>query len=69
MTQHISVDPEALRADVRDKYKEVATNPHGTFHFHTGRPLAAMLGYDSAVVNALPDRAVESSRESGILSR
>ncbi len=60
MTQHISVDPEALRADVRDKYKDVATNPHGTFHFHTGRPLAAMLGYDSTVVNALPDRAVES---------
>lgn len=37
MTQNISVDPEALRADVRDKYKDVATNPQGTFHFHTGR--------------------------------
>ena len=60
MTQNISVDPEALRADVRDKYKDVATNPHGTFHFHTGRPLAALLGYDQAVVDALPDRAVES---------
>lgn len=46
MTHNISVDPEALRADVRDKYKDVATNPHGTFHFHTGRPLAALLGYD-----------------------
>lgn len=60
MTENISVDPEALRADVRDKYKDVATNPHGTFHFHTGRPLAALLGYDSAVVDSLPDRAVES---------
>ena len=60
MTENISVDPEALRADVRDKYKDVATNPHGTFHFHTGRPLAALLGYDPAVVDALPDRAVES---------
>jgi len=60
MTQNISVDPEALRADVRHKYKDVATNPHGTFHFHTGRPLAALLGYDTAVVDALPDRAVES---------
>ena len=27
MTPKISVDPEVLRADVRDKYKEVATNP------------------------------------------
>ena len=60
MTQNFSVDPEALRADVRDKYRDVATNPHGTFHFHTGRPLAALLGYDPAVVDALPDRAVES---------
>lgn len=60
MTHTISVDPEALRANVRDKYKDVATNPHGSFHFHTGRPLAAMLGYDPAVVDALPDQAVES---------
>ena len=60
MNETISVDPEALRADVRDKYKDVATDPNGTFHFHTGRPLAAMLGYDAAVVDALPDRAVES---------
>jgi len=60
MTENISVDPEALRADVRDKYKDVATNPDGSFHFHTGRSLAALLGYDSAVVDGLPDRAVES---------
>jgi SAM-dependent methyltransferase len=60
MNQTISVDPVALRADVRDKYKDVATNPGGDFHFHTGRPLAALLGYDSDVVDALPDRAVES---------
>jgi SAM-dependent methyltransferase len=60
MGSRISVDPEALRADVRDKYRDVATDPHGTFHFHTGRPLAALLGYDDEVVAALPDRAVES---------
>ena len=60
MTEGLSVDPEILRADVRDKYRAVATNPHGTFHFHTGRPLTALLGYDPAVVDSLPDRAVES---------
>jgi arsenite methyltransferase len=60
MHDTISVDPEALRADVRDKYKDVATNPGGDFHFHTGRPLAELLGYDPTVVDALPDRAVES---------
>jgi SAM-dependent methyltransferase len=60
MTEDLLVDPETLREQVRDKYREVAVDPHGTFHFHTGRPLAARLGYDQAAVDALPDRAVES---------
>ena len=38
----------------------MAADPHGTYHFHTGRPLAARLGYDADVVDALPDAAVES---------
>ena len=54
------VDAEALREQVREKYREVAVDPSRTFHFHTGRPLAARLGYDTAAVDALPDRAVES---------
>jgi Protein-L-isoaspartate(D-aspartate) O-methyltransferase (PCMT) len=39
---------------------EVATTPDRGYHFHTGRPLARRLGYPDAVVDALPDRAVES---------
>ena len=54
------VDPDQLRSQVRAKYREVATDPHRAFHFHTGRPLAARLGYDAAAVDALPVRAVES---------
>jgi arsenite methyltransferase len=54
------VDREALRAQVRDKYREVATAPDGTYHFHTGRAAATRCGYDAAIVDALPDRAVES---------
>lgn len=60
MAELLLVDPEVLREQVRDKYREVATDPHGSFHFHTGRALAARLGYDQAAVDALPDRAVES---------
>jgi SAM-dependent methyltransferase len=60
MTVEVAVDAEALREEVRKKYREVAANPHGSFHFHTGRPLAARLGYDSVIVDALPDAAVES---------
>ncbi len=60
MTDDLVVDPETLREQVRDKYREVAVDPHGGFHFHTGRPLAARLKYEQAEVDALPDRAVES---------
>ncbi len=56
----VLVDPEKLRAEVREKYREVAADPHREYHFHTGRPLAARLGYPAEVVDALPDEAVES---------
>lgn len=60
MSNETLVDVDTLRTQVRDKYREVANDPQGTHHFHTGRPLATRLGYDQAVVDALPDRAVES---------
>ena len=60
MADELLVDPDTLREQVRDKYREVAVEPNRTFHFHTGRVNAARLGYESAVVDALPDRAVES---------
>ena len=53
-------DPEVLRSQVREKCRQVAAHPADRFHFHTGRPPAARLGYDQDVVDALPDRAVES---------
>jgi SAM-dependent methyltransferase len=59
-TEGLAVEPEALRASVREKYREVALHPDGAFHFHTGRPLAALLGYAPSPVDDLPDRAVES---------
>src|SRR5438105_12481531 len=60
MPEDLLVDPETLRDQGRDKYREVAVDPHRSFHFHTGRLLAARLGYEPAAVDALPDRAVES---------
>jgi arsenite methyltransferase len=58
--EDLLVDPEQLREQVRAKYRKVATDPHDTYHFHTGRTLAARLGYDELAVRTLPDRAVES---------
>lgn len=59
-TADLLVDVDRLRNEVRAKYREVATDPSGEHHFHTGRPLAARLGYPADVVDGLPDAAVES---------
>src|ERR1035441_4709339 len=53
-------DAEALRRGVRQRYRDVALNPDGCLGSYTGRPLAAKLGYPDAIVDAMPDRAVES---------
>jgi SAM-dependent methyltransferase len=58
--EDVGLDADALRREVSKKYREVATDPGGTFHFHTGRFLARHLGYDEAITAALPDAAVES---------
>lgn len=60
MGAELPVNPVALREEVKSKYREVATNPNGEYHFHTGRRLAKRLGYDDAVVERMPDAAVES---------
>ena len=60
MGENTPVDAAALREEVKKKYREVAVEPHGDYHFHSGRPLAKRLGYDDHVVAALPDAAVES---------
>ena len=60
MSDELPVDPDVLRKEVKDKYREVAANPHGEYHFHTGRRAAKRLGYDPALVDAMPDAAIES---------
>lgn len=56
----VPVDPDVLREEVQRKYREVAREPDGEHHFHTGRPLARRLGYPDEWVDPLPDRTVES---------
>ena len=60
MSQKINLNEEALRDQVKEKYREVALQPDGEFHFHTGRLLASKLGYDGYGIDQLPDTAVES---------
>ena len=54
------VDADALRDQVKLKYRDVATNPEKEFHFHTGRALSRRLKYDEAITSRISDPAVES---------
>ena len=60
MDIEVMVDADTLREQVKEKYRELARNPRGSFHFHTGRPLAARLGYDERLTESFPESAVES---------
>ena len=56
----LAVDIDELRAEVKSKYAAVAVDPSQGYHFHTGRFIAERCGYDTDVLAALPDVAVES---------
>ena len=60
MTVPISVDVQALRSAVQEEYADVAAQPQKGFHFHTGRPLARLLGYPAEPTDRLPDSVIES---------
>jgi SAM-dependent methyltransferase len=60
-----AVDREELRARISEKYRDVAMSPELGFHFHTGAPLARMLGYADGVVAALPSGTVDSFAGTG----
>jgi SAM-dependent methyltransferase len=60
MVANVVLDLSVLRAAIQQEYTEVATDPQKGFHFHTGRDLAARLGYPAEWVDALPDAVVES---------
>jgi SAM-dependent methyltransferase len=59
------VDPERLRLQVQAKYSDVALTPEAGFHFHTGAPLARMLGYSAGDLAWLPTGTVESFAGTG----
>ena len=54
------VDLAELRKEVRGKYRDVAKDPAGEYHFHTGRSHALRLGYPETPLDLLPDEACEA---------
>jgi arsenite methyltransferase len=55
-----SVDVDDLEAKVQQMYREVAEQPHASYHFEMGRALAQRLGYPDDLLAAIPQEAVES---------
>jgi arsenite methyltransferase len=59
------LDVASLRAAIREEYALVATEPERGFHFHTGRPLARILGYEDAWLDGIPEASVASLAGTG----
>lgn len=60
-----AIDRHELRRRISEKYRDVALEPGLGFHFHTGRPLAQMLGYPENVIAGLPVGTVDSFAGTG----
>jgi SAM-dependent methyltransferase len=59
------LDLAELRQAIQDEYAVVATDPGRGFHFHTGRPLARLLGYDDAWLDGIPEATIASFAGTG----
>ncbi|HEY8284012.1 MAG TPA: methyltransferase domain-containing protein [Chloroflexota bacterium] len=59
------LDLQALRQAIQAEYATVAEDPGRGFHFHTGRPLARLLGYQEEWLRALPEEAIASFAGTG----
>jgi arsenite methyltransferase len=54
------VDVDDLEAKVQQMYRQVAEQPHASYHFEMGRALAQRLGYPNELLAGIPEGAVES---------
>jgi arsenite methyltransferase len=59
------LDVDALRHAIREEYATVAAEPERGFHFHTGRPLARMLGYQDEWLEGIPEPTIASFAGTG----
>ena len=59
------LDVHELRRAIQEEYATVAAEPERGFHFHTGRPLARMLGYEDAWLAGVPEPTIASFAGTG----
>lgn len=65
VTHNPALDTDQLRQAIQDEYAVVARSPQQGFHFHTGRPLAHLLGYEEAWLDGIPVGSLESFAGTG----
>ncbi len=63
--QELNLNIDELRDSIREEYSAVANEPERGFHFHTGRKLAAILGYHDEWLDSIPASAIESMAGTG----
>lgn len=56
---------DELRGEIRKEYTSVALDPGKGYHFHTGRRLARLLGYDEQLYAGLPEGNIASFAGTG----
>lgn len=61
----VDVDTETLRNAIKGEYKEVAEHPGKGFHFHTGRRLTTIVGYQDDWFKGVSELAIESFAGTG----
>lgn len=59
------LDRDVLREAIRGEYEVVAAEPDKGFHFHTGRRLARILGYEDAWLDGVPEASIDSFAGTG----
>jgi arsenite methyltransferase len=59
------LDVQQLRGAIQEEYTAVATHPEQGFHFHTGRPLARLLGYADEWLDGIPEHSISSFAGTG----
>ncbi len=64
-TTSTRLDLDQLRQAVCLEYETVANEPNRGFHFHTGRRLARILGYDDGWLSNIPESSIESFAGTG----
>ncbi len=64
--QHVpNISLDQLRVEIKKEYANVALDPAKGYHFHTGRRLIGILGYDEALFAGLPEANIASFAGTG----